>query len=461
MNRINKFLMMLIAMVAIMITAVGIDKGIKIYEMKQWQKERVAYYEEARKSMEQIQTTIQSLASDPEALKTFIEENELNYIEVYEEAGWDEGKQEDSADSVVTDSVDFNESIPGNEASDYSVSGNGMWNNSASDNSVSDNNGLDYSISGNSVSGNNAWDGGISGNSVSGNNAWDGSVSGNSVSGNSVSDNSVSDNSVWRDNGSGSSISGNNFPVRKRISASYGETLRMNKEDKLTIANNQIDFSDMKIACLGDSITAATNLDELEDYEAYSYPSRLKELLGAKKVTNLGIGGSSIGRYWDQAFVDRYRDIPKDTDLIIVMGGTNDGFCATQKELGSLESREKRTFAGDLDELMKGLKKEYPDAMIVFATPLPNVLHDMLRKDSDSLLPQTAFVKMIRQLSHEYEIPVIDLYHANLLDTHDAAVIYNFMPDGVHGNAAGYQILAEHLAAEIIKLYEQNEGKDE
>lgn len=431
MNRINKFLMMLIAMVAIMITAVGIDKGIKIYETKQWQKERVAYYEEARKSMEQIQTTIQSLASDPEALKAFIEENELNYIEVYEEAGWDEGKQEDSEDSLVADSVDFDESISGNEASDYSVSGNGMWNNSASDNSVSDNNAWDGSISGNSVSGNDAWDGDISGNSVSGNNAWDGSVS------------------------------GNNFPVRKRISASYGETLRMNKEDKLTIENNQIDFSDMKIACLGDSITAATNLDELEDYEAYSYPSRLKELLGAKKVTNLGIGGSSIGRYWDQAFVDRYWDIPKDTDLIIVMGGTNDGFCATQKELGSLESREKRTFAGDLDELMKGLKKEYPDAMIVFATPLPNVLHDMLRKDSDSLLPQTAFVKMIRQLSHEYEIPVIDLYHANLLDTHDAAVIYNFMPDGVHGNAAGYQILAEHLAAEIIKLYEQNEGKDE
>lgn len=431
MNRINKFLMMLIAMVAIMITAVGIDKGIKIYETKQWQKERVAYYEEARKSMEQIQTTIQSLASDPEALNAFIEENELNYIEVYEEAGWDEGKQEDSEDSLVADSVDFDESISGNEASDYSVSGNGMWNNSASDNSVSDNNAWDGSISGNSVSGNDAWDGDISGNSVSDNDAWDGSVS------------------------------GNNFPVRKRISASYGETLRMNKEDKLTIENNQIDFSDMKIACLGDSITAATNLDELEDYEAYSYPSRLKELLGAKKVTNLGIGGSSIGRYWDQAFVDRYRDIPKDTDLIIVMGGTNDGFCATQKELGSLESREKRTFAGDLDELMKGLKKEYPDAMIVFVTPLPNVLHDMLRKDSDSLLPQTAFVKMIRQLSHEYGIPVIDLYHANLLDTHDAAVIYNFMPDGVHGNAAGYQILAEHLAAEIIKLYEQNEGKDE
>lgn len=451
MNRINKFLMMLIAMVAIMITAVGIDKGIKIYETKKWQKERVDYYEEARKSMEQIQTTIQSLASDPEALKAFIEKNELNYIEVYEETGWDEGKQEDSADTFVTDSVDLDESLSGNNVFDGAIS----------ENSVSGNDDSEYSVTGSSVSDNSVSDNHGLDNSVSGNNVWDQGVSGNSVSGNSISGNSVSDNSIWGNSDSGGSLSGNHLPVRKRISASYGETLRMNKEDKLTIENNQIDFSDMKIACLGDSITAATNLDDLENYETYSYPSRLKELLGAKKVTNLGIGGSSIGRYWDQAFVDRYQNIPKDTDLIIVMGGTNDGFCATQKELGSLESREKRTFAGDLDELMKGLKKEYPDAMIVFATPLPNVLHDMLRKNSDSLLPQTAFVKMIRQLSYEYEIPVIDLYHANLLDTHDAAVIYNFMPDGVHGNAAGYQILAEHIAAEIIKLYEQNEGNDE
>lgn len=33
------------------------------------------------------------------------------------------------------------------------------------------------------------------------------------------------------------------------------------------------------------------------------------------------------------------------------------------------------------------------------------------------------------------------------------------MPDGVHGNPAGYQILAEHFASEIIKSVEQ-EGLD-
>ena len=70
-------------------------------------------------------------------------------------------------------------------------------------------------------------------------------------------------------------------------------------------------------------------------------------------MTNLGIGGSSIGRYWDHAFVDRYQEIPADTDLIIVMGGTNDGFCLTNEDLGTFEERRERTFIGDLDELMR------------------------------------------------------------------------------------------------------------
>jgi lysophospholipase L1-like esterase len=56
-------------------------------------------------------------------------------------------------------------------------------------------------------------------------------------------------------------------------------------------------------------------------------------------------------------------------------------------------------------------------------------------------------------LGEEYQIPVIDLYNSNLLDSHDAANIFNFIPDGVHCNPAGYQILAEHFAAEIIRMY--------
>lgn len=405
MNKVNRFLLMLIAMAAIMLMAVGVDKGMKFYEHKKWESEREVYYEEARTDIAKMQATLQTLSEDQEALVSYLEEYELN---------------EQASDNSISE----------NRTEDMSVSDNNAFSDQFFGNQVSEND-----VSGNTISGNQ-----ISGNEI------DGQVSGNEVSGNQISGNGLG-NTV-----SGNSISGNS--LQKEICASYEETIRINHEDKKIIAENTIDFSDKKIACLGDSITAATNLEGQENYLEMSYPYQLGKVLNAGEMVNLGIGGSSIGRYWDNAFVDRYKEIPEDSDIIIVMGGTNDGFCASEKELGSLQEREKRTFAGDLDELLKGLKKDYPDAEIVLVTPLPNILHDMLRRDRKDLLPQSSFVAIMKQLSEEYEIPVIDLYGSGILDSHDAAVIHSFIPDGVHGNEMGYRYLAEHIAAELIRIEE-------
>ena len=405
MNKVNRFLLMLIAMAAIMLMAVGVDKGMKFYEHKKWESEREVYYEEARTDIAKMQATLQTLSEDQEALVSYLEEYELN-----------------------------------GQASDNSISEN-----RTEDMSVSDNNAFSDQFFGNQVSENDVSGNTISGNQISGNEI-DGQVSGNQVSGNQISGNGLG-NTV-----SGNSVSGNS--LQKEICASYEETIRINHEDKKIIAESTIDFSDKKIACLGDSITAATNLEGQENYLEMSYPYQLGKVLNAGEMVNLGIGGSSIGRYWDNAFVDRYKEIPEDSDIIIVMGGTNDGFCASEKELGSLQEREKRTFAGDLDELLKGLKKDYPDAEIVLVTPLPNILHDMLRRDRKDLLPQSSFVAIMKQLSEEYEIPLIDLYGSGILDSHDAAVIHSFIPDGVHGNEMGYRYLAEHIAAELIRIEE-------
>ena len=402
MNKVNRFLLMLIAMAAIMLMAVGVDKGMKFCEHKKWESEREVYYEEARTDIAKMQATLQTLSEDQEALVSYLEEYELNGQASGEKISEDGIAQEDSL---------YEEQIQGeSQVSENDVSGN--------------------TISGNQISGNEI-DGQVSGNQVSGN-----QISGNGL-GNTVSGNSVSGNSL-----------------QKEICASYEETIRINHEDKKIIAESTIDFSDKKIACLGDSITAATNLEGQENYLEMSYPYQLGKVLNAGEMVNLGIGGSSIGRYWDNAFVDRYKEIPEDSDIIIVMGGTNDGFCASEKELGSLQEREKRTFAGDLDELLKGLKKDYPDAEIVLVTPLPNILHDMLRRDRKDLLPQSSFVAIMKQLSEEYEIPLIDLYGSGILDSHDAAVIHSFIPDGVHGNEMGYRYLAEHIAAELIRIEE-------
>ncbi len=440
MNHVNRILLMLIAMAAIMLMAVGIDKGMKFYEHKKWEEEREAYYEEARTDIAKMQETIQTLSEDQEALTAFFSENHLDYVELRKETA-EMPKEEEGmlSEEELLEIEGYESSVTGNGVSDDTLPENPAWNDSVS---------ADF-IPGGSVSG----------NFVSGNSIPEGSVSGNSVSGNSVSGNSVSDNSI-----SGNSISGNGIQ-EKEICASYEETIKMNHADRKTIEESAIDFSGKKIACLGDSITAAANLEKEEDYLKMSYPYQLGKILNAKEVVNLGIGGSSIGRYWENAFVDRYQEIPEDTDIIIVMGGTNDGFCASEKELGTLEKREERTFAGDLDELLKALKEDYPDARIVLVTPLSNVVHDMLRRNRSYLCPQSAFAAMMKQLAAEYGISVIDLYNSGILDSHDAAVIHNFIPDGVHGNEMGYRILAEHIAAELIRMEEaqkeaQGEGKE-
>ena len=319
---------------------------------------------------------------------------------------------------------------------------------SGEDGTVSGNaSGEDGTVSGN-ASGEN---GTVSGNGTTGEGT---TVSGNGMEGeDTVSGNAVVNGQVIPFDGSRSEPT---LEQKRKIRSSYLETMQTNGEDKAYISNNSYDFSGVKIACLGDSITEGSNLDKMENYKQYSYPSLLKNILHAEEVYNLGIGGSSYGRYWENAFVDRYREIPQDADIILVMGGTNDGFAASEKELGSLGEKKPRTFYGDVDELMCGLKKDYPEAKIIFATPLPNVLHDYLRNQRSYLLPQSVYADAVKELAGQHGIDVIDLYNSNLLDTHDAQVISTYMPDGVHGNPAGYQVLAEHLARNIIEIVKRD-----
>ena len=376
-------------------------------------------------------------------------------------------KEEETAEETEQKRSVSENAVSGNAVSGNSVSGNGVSGNAVSENRISaklllrPSGGRRTDVSGN----------GVSGNAVSGNSVSENTVSGNGVSSNSVSENRISERSVSENDVSGNSISanavsGNALPdpdldhrltLKKRQEAmsSHKQTMRANEQDRKTISENDIDFSEIKIACLGDSITQAVNLDTLDHYQELAWPHVLKEALGAEEVVNLGIGGSSIGRYWADAFVDRYTEIPEDTDLIFVMGGTNDGFCASFVEFGNSEERAPRTFWGDLDELMDGLKEDYPEAEVIFLTPIPNSLHDYLKAERKYLMPQEEFSEVIITLAEEHGMEVFDLYNSNILDGHDKDNILHLMPDGVHPNEEGYRILGEHVAAELIRLLDE------
>lgn len=453
MKKINRMLTGLIAVLTLVIVAlVGVRVSQSVYErevreLEERELEFEAVYErnaQAQSRVQEMQQEIRELQNNKEELHVLIDQINSGETTV-----------SDNQASDANGQVSGNLAVSGNQTD---VSGNrvDVSGNSISGQTVSSN----VSVSGNmflTISGqpeeNSA--GQVSDNLLS---WWESDVSENDVSGNreiNYYDPAMVESSIfdpWRVIYVQPEMT---LEERRQYRTSLEETLEVNQADRECLAESTLDFSGKKIACLGDSITAASNLDNLEDYQQYSYPARLKELLGAEEVTNLGIGGSSIGRYWADAFVDRYQEIPEDTDIILVMGGTNDGFCVSETEFGSLEQREARTFCGDLDELMRGIKENYPDATVFFATPLPNILHDYLRSERSYLLPQKDFADVIITLADEYGFQVVDLYNSNILDSHDANIVEEYMPDGVHCNPQGYQILAEHFAAEIVRYDER------
>ena len=130
-----------------------------------------------------------------------------------------------------------------------------------------------------------------------------------------------------------------------------------------------IDFTTLSMVCLGDSLTMSRE-------DGTSYPDSLKEELGLVRVTNYGVGWSTLGYMpncschptndWNHSpMVYRYSAMEK-ADIIGVMGGTND--YGVGLPIGTINDYSSTTFYGALNILVDGLQNLYPDSYIFFMT---------------------------------------------------------------------------------------------
>ena len=212
-----------------------------------------------------------------------------------------------------------------------------------------------------------------------------------------------------------------------------------------------------KVAFLGDSITEGHGVAD----KSCRFDNRLAAQYGLEAV-NFGIGGTRLAHQrkasdkprHDLCFCGRAYDLPKDTDVIVVYGGTND-YGHGDAPFGTNEDRTPETFCGAVHFLMQFLRTEYPAAKLVFMTPARR------RGDERALPipgrcedkhPLIAYVDEILTVAREYGIATVDLYRELGIDPNREEDVQRYAPDGLHFNEEGHGVIAKLLGPTLEAL---------
>ena len=204
-----------------------------------------------------------------------------------------------------------------------------------------------------------------------------------------------------------------------------------------------------KINFLGDSITEGAGTSSHDKM----FTMLIEREYGAI-CQNYGIGGTRIARQktpteenWDRDFISRVPEMDADADIVVVFGGTND-FGHGDAPLGAMSDRTPYTFYGALHCLYTALIEKYPDVPIVVLTPLHRITEDIPTGDNKPAPVGTLkeYVNIIREVAEYYSLPMLDLFKESGLQPKIPVIQQKYVPDGLHPNDAGNDILAHKIA---------------
>lgn len=217
-----------------------------------------------------------------------------------------------------------------------------------------------------------------------------------------------------------------------------------------------MNIKDKKIAFLGDSITVGVGTSN----EANVYWRQLERETGAR-CFGYGISGTRIAKQHvpstpttDRYFASRLDDMIPDADVVVVLGGVND-YDHGDAPFGTHADRDESTFCGALHLLMEKLIARYPDATIIFMTPLHFISEDDLSFTYYGVrrcCNLQMYADAIIEAGAYYGIPVLDLYRTSGIQPKVDVLREKYMPDGLHPNDAGHEKIASRLRGFISSL---------
>ncbi len=222
-----------------------------------------------------------------------------------------------------------------------------------------------------------------------------------------------------------------------------------------------MDLTGLKINFLGDSITAGTGASARDKV----YHAVLKREAGLLEARGYGIGGTRFAiqkgtekRPKDNgvdvnSFSERFDKMDDDADIVVVFGGTND-YGHGDAPFGKFSDRTPDTFYGACHYLFSGLIKKYLGKQIIIITPLHRTgeLYVPDCKVEGDYRPLKDYVDAIREVAEYYSLPILDLFATSGLQPEIEEIKQNFMPDGLHPNDRGYELIAYKLKRFIENL---------
>lgn len=194
---------------------------------------------------------------------------------------------------------------------------------------------------------------------------------------------------------------------------------------------NPKDFPDaIRVACIGDSITAGVGAASGQDY-----PAQLQRLLGENwKVANFGLSGRCLLRksdqpYWREAALGRAMSFQP--DIVVILLGANDSKTNNWKFHDE--------FASDYKDFVTAFRNlaSHPRVYVCYPTPITAPT-----RWGHAETNVEAEIQIIDRLAAEMHLDVIDLH--GLLQTAP-----QLLPDNLHPNTEGAAVMATNICRAI------------
>lgn len=217
-----------------------------------------------------------------------------------------------------------------------------------------------------------------------------------------------------------------------------------------------------KVACLGDSITNLGGDDK-------TYVDFLGDDTLPVAAQNVGMSGSSLGIPGvdgaNPALCQRWREIEKDADVILIFGGSNDyGHSEFPCTLGdpSADTDDRMDFCSALRYLIVTLRQKYPSAAVIYVMPLTRNEEKWYRKLGLPVEDATGvnrfgytlddYRKAASEICARYDCPVLDAHGLPELDPYAEETASVYFRDGVHLTDEGARFLAAFLTKGIAEI---------